>query len=119
MLIGSNLYLPDELARHLLVIHHANHWIPLTTEEQRIACFNELLNNADTHKKYINLIQFLSINKEQVKAEVKNIIDDIWEKYPHFSSDKGQDFDAEDSLTILQILPVLILCLNDKRDIKN
>lgn len=50
LLIGSNLYLPDELARHLLVIHHANHWIPLMTEDQRIACFNELLNNADTHK---------------------------------------------------------------------
>lgn len=61
-------------------------------------------------------MQFLSINKEQVKGEVQHIIDDIWEKYPHFSSgDFRQGHDGEDNLTVLQILPVLILCLNDKR----
>lgn len=109
----TGFVLPDELVKRLVIVHQSNHWIPLLTEKQRLSCFDELLRRAETDKEYINVVNFLSLDKEKAKEEVKLIVADILKKYGHLFTQEANE--KEDNLTVLKTLSVLILCFNDQK----
>lgn len=117
LVMDTGFSLPDELVTCLVITYQCYHWIPLLKEEQRSHCFKELLKNADTDKKYLDLIHFLSIDKEKSQAEIKLIVDDLLIKYPHFCSGgiNKNSIHYNDILMILKILPVFLLRLNERR----
>ncbi|MBN9231374.1 MAG: hypothetical protein BGO90_15095 [Legionella sp. 40-6] len=109
--------LPDELVNFLIINSEINHWVPLLTESQRMHCLKELLKNADTQKKYLNLLLFLSPDKLSAEREVKMIMEDMLNKYPHFllADFTPEHHHCKNHLMILTVIPALLFCLDKTR----